>query len=257
MFSRAILTAKQPFVLSVYARTHGRQSHQLAAHKHHEGLLFFLDTGVVRVRSVQQSVWVSPGQLGWIPPEKNHAAQWFGVASGFFMYVHASLCPEGLNVAQVSHLGALEKQICLRLHQEQSRQTSPIVQQYLLSLLQALFFHFMHSPTHQVQLTMPSCIVLRVMTDALIESPDDERSIEVWSAELGLSTSTILRRFKAQTGLSFSGWRQQLRMLKALELLGQGHTVTDTALALGYHNISAFIAMFRRYYQCTPGEFVI
>ncbi|HIM37390.1 MAG TPA: AraC family transcriptional regulator [Dehalococcoidia bacterium] len=37
--------------------------------------------------------------------------------------------------------------------------------------------------------------------------------------------------------------------------IGEGHTVTETALSVGYETTSAFIAMFRRSLGVTPGQY--
>ena len=51
-------------------------------------------------------------------------------------------------------------------------------------------------------------------------------------------------------------WRQQRRLLHALELLSSGASVTAAALETGYDNCSAFIAMFRRCLGTTPLQYV-
>ena len=56
--------------------------------------------------------------------------------------------------------------------------------------------------------------------------------------------------------MSFRSWRQQRRLLRALELLATGRSVTDVALELGYDNASAFIAMFRRCLGTTPARYL-
>lgn len=40
-------------------------------------------------------------------------------------------------------------------------------------------------------------------------------------------------------------WRCAMRLFRAVELLGSGASVTETALALGYASTSAFIYMIR------------
>ena len=56
--------------------------------------------------------------------------------------------------------------------------------------------------------------------------------------------------------MSFQAWRQQRRLLRALELLATGADVTTVALELGYDNPSAFIAMFRRCLGTTPARYL-
>jgi AraC-like DNA-binding protein len=66
---------------------------------------------------------------------------------------------------------------------------------------------------------------------------------------------TIQRLFVKETGMTFGQWRQQARLLRALELLAVGEKVIDVALALGYESPSAFAAMFRKQFGQTPSQF--
>jgi methylphosphotriester-DNA--protein-cysteine methyltransferase len=52
--------------------------------------------------------------------------------------------------------------------------------------------------------------------------------------------------------MSFGRWRQQARLFVALEMLAQGKSVTETAVAVGYDSVSAFIEMFRKMLGTTP-----
>jgi AraC-like DNA-binding protein len=55
--------------------------------------------------------------------------------------------------------------------------------------------------------------------------------------------------------MSFGRWRQQLRLMQALRLLAEGHTITHAALEAGYSTTSSFIAMFRRTLGTTPARY--
>ena len=104
-------------------------------------------------------------------------------------------------------------------------------------------------------LPLPTDPRLHRITQALISNPADGRSLGEWAHAVGASKRTIGRLFNAQTGMSFQTWRQQRRLLRALELLAMGEHVTAVALELGYDNTSAFIAMFRRYLGTTPKRY--
>jgi AraC-like DNA-binding protein len=65
----------------------------------------------------------------------------------------------------------------------------------------------------------------------------------------------LARLFERETGLSFARWRQQARLLRALELLALGEAVTGVALDLGYESLSAFISMFRQSLGTTPAKY--
>ncbi len=79
-------------------------------------------------------------------------------------------------------------------------------------------------------------------------------TLQAWAERLGLSEKTLMRLFQRETGLSFRGWRQRMRLLSSLSLLEEGDSVTNTALACGYDSTSAFIAAFKSLFGFTPGE---
>ena len=90
---------------------------------------------------------------------------------------------------------------------------------------------------------------------ALQAEPGDARPLAGWSKPAGASTRTLARLFVRETGLGFRAWRQQLRLLRALERLAAGEAVTQVALDLGYDSPSAFIAMFRKALGVSPGRY--
>jgi len=93
------------------------------------------------------------------------------------------------------------------------------------------------------------------IAEALSADPADRRTLDGWSAGRGFTPRTAARRFVAETGMTFGRWRQQVRLLAALEALGAGASVTEAALAVGYEDVSAFIAMFKAALGATPSAF--
>jgi AraC-like DNA-binding protein len=67
-----------------------------------------------------------------------------------------------------------------------------------------------------------------------------------------MARRTFMRAFSAQVGMSFGRWRQQARLFAGLEMLAQGKSVTEAAIAVGYDSVSAFIEMFRKMLGATP-----
>jgi AraC-like DNA-binding protein len=55
--------------------------------------------------------------------------------------------------------------------------------------------------------------------------------------------------------VSFGRWRQQLRLLAALELLGAGESVTRVAFEVGYEDVSSFISAFKGAMGETPARY--
>jgi AraC-like DNA-binding protein len=108
--------------------------------------------------------------------------------------------------------------------------------------------------TQPIHLPMPiDPIALRV-AHHLRDAPEDDRSLAQLAVELGVSARTLERRFHAETAMTFSDWRRQACLVRALVLLAEGASVTSIALDLGY-SPSAFIAMFRNAMGVTPTQY--
>jgi AraC-like DNA-binding protein len=90
---------------------------------------------------------------------------------------------------------------------------------------------------------------------ALLAEPGRPRTLAALCTDCGASKRTIERLFIAETKMTFSQWRRQLRLLHAMQLLASGEKVTGAALDAGYRSASAFIVMFRRQLGQTPTRY--
>jgi AraC-like DNA-binding protein len=106
-----------------------------------------------------------------------------------------------------------------------------------------------------LHLPMPSDPRVRRVCEALTARPADTSTAEQWAERLGLTPKTVHRLFARETGLTFAQWRQQARLLFALEQLARGERIIDVALDSGYASQSAFTAMFRRHFGMPPSAF--
>jgi AraC-like DNA-binding protein len=93
------------------------------------------------------------------------------------------------------------------------------------------------------------------IADALVADPADTGVLDDFASAAGVTARTAARLFVKETGLTFGQWRQQLRLLVALEQLGSGESVTQVALRVGYHDVSSFIAVFRQALGETPARY--
>lgn len=110
-------------------------------------------------------------------------------------------------------------------------------------------------PLLPLHLHMPSDPRLRRICAALQRQLDDASTMADWARRLALDVKTIQRLFLKETGMTFGQWRQQARLLRALELLAAGEKIIDVAMALGYDSPSAFSTMFRKQFDRTPSQF--
>ena len=105
-----------------------------------------------------------------------------------------------------------------------------------------------------LQLPLPRDPRALRLAEALQADPASLSEVPDLAREAGASARTIQRLFLAETGLSFSAWRQRLRLLHGATLLGGGTSVTNAALEAGYSGTSAFIAAFRKHFGFTPSR---
>ncbi len=74
-------------------------------------------------------------------------------------------------------------------------------------------------------LPIPADARLRRVTDVLAVDPGGRAGLDAWAKKAGASARTLARLFVKETGLTFGAWRQQARLLKALEWLAEGRPV--------------------------------
>lgn len=103
-------------------------------------------------------------------------------------------------------------------------------------------------------LGLPSDARVAMICDYIRNNLDTPKTLQEWARELNNDPRTLHRLFVQEFGMSFVQWRQQARLMAALEWLAQGRAVMDVALDLGYQTQSAFAAMFRRKMGMTPSE---
>lgn len=89
---------------------------------------------------------------------------------------------------------------------------------------------------------------------ALRGRPSDLRGLDELAVMAGASSRTLARLFRAETGLGFRQWRQQMRMTEALNALVTGATPTRAAAIAGFASQPAFGAAFRSLFGMTPGQ---
>lgn len=109
-------------------------------------------------------------------------------------------------------------------------------------------------PRFDVVLPLATSNRLRRLTDRLMANPARNETLATLAAEAALTERTAARLFRTETGLSFGVWRLQLRLQTALGLLSEGKSVTETAFAVGYQDVSSFIAAFRDNFGQTPTQ---
>lgn len=221
-------------------------------HRHRWGEFVYSFSGVMEVRLEQRS-YLAPPHFGiWLPPDTEH------IGSNRFESCFCSLY--------------LARELCQRLPQETcTLAVGPVIKAILADLsarrvdyprtpederlMQVLIDQLGLAPRHDSYLPMSADPVLAQVLTALQQEPGDNRSLAHWAQAVHSTERTLSRRCQSDLGMSFSEWRQRLRLVMALPMLDARLPVQSVALELGYSTSSAFIAMFHRMMGMTPEEF--
>ncbi|VVO18815.1 AraC family transcriptional regulator [Pseudomonas fluorescens] len=224
-----------------------------AAHRHARGQLLGAQRGLLSVE-VAHSHWVVPATHAvWIPAQCLHGVRSHGPFNGWSLYIEPQACaglPDQPCIIGTS--GLLREAV-----QRAATWGEGPLDTLQLRVAQVILDEIATLPIEPFGLPLPRDTRIRRVAQALVDDPADNRRLEQWAQWTGLSSRTLARRFVIETGFTFSQWRERARLLRALELLAAGKPVTGIALDVGYDNVSAFIAMFRRSFGVTPGRYFV
>lgn len=221
-------------------------------HHHDSAQLIHASHGVMTVET-DDGLWVvPPARAVWVPAFVPHSIAMSGTVRLKTLYLDPATAPiHGRHccVVQVSGLlhGAILRAITFRQPYPEDGPEARIAAVILDEIRAA--------KTAPLHLPMPNDRRARRVANAFRATPALRQSRSDWAREAGASERTLERLFHAEVGTSFGKWQQQARLLRALEILAAGESVTSTALEVGFETPSAFIAMFRRAMGTTPARY--
>lgn len=218
-------------------------------HSHQRLQLLHVSEGVLSVET-DAARYVIPPQRGvWIAPGTRHrilSRTPFWLTTCYIDMDHWDLAPIPTCAVSVDRLSdALLIAVSAFGEAGPDTPAEERVVEVLKDCLSAL-------PAFDLVLPLPRSDRLRRLTDRLMADPSRSGRLAVLAAEAALSERTAARLFKSETGLSFGTWRLHLRVQAALAHLAAGSSVTETAYAVGYGDVSSFIEAFRTVCGQTP-----
>jgi len=245
----ALLALPRPLFARVESLTAGSWT---PPHRHDWVQFSYAISGVLGVHTAEGSFFAPPQWAIWIPADLEHQVVTSMRAEMRSLYVRREDCQwaDGrCRVLEVTPLAReLIKSFCLLpVEYPEGNSSEARLVQVLLDQLATL-------PEVGFSLPLPRHQRLLALCNELIENPDASVTMHAWAERLGMSEKTLMRLFQRETGLSFRGWRQRMRLLSSLGSLEEGDSVTNAALSCGYDSTSAFIAAFRGLFGVTPGE---
>lgn len=227
-------------------------AHVCAPHRHPTAQLIHAIQGVMVVAS-DAGQWVVPPTRGlWMPAGEMHQIRMVGDVQVRTVYIRPDARPDLPSQCQVVGISPLLRELILA--------SIEVKQPYVPDsrdgrLMELLLDEVAVLPSLPLRLPQPTDPDLLTICASLAAAPDDGSTLGEWAGQLRVDPKTIQRRFARQTGMTFGQWRQQARLLAALEQLASGAKVVDVALNLGYNSPSAFATMFKRQFGSTPSAY--
>jgi AraC-like DNA-binding protein len=226
--------------------------HVIPLHFHDRGQIVYASRGVMTVRT-RDGAWVVPTHRAvWIPASVPHTITMSGTVAMRTLYLKSRVflkVPKGCCVLNVSPL--LKELILHACAFKGLRRKNPTHRHIIDLIVDQL------NSIQTVPLRLPNPSDPRAVRIAqeLLSHSGDPRPLSEICRKAGASKRTAERLFQKEVGMTLGKWRQQLRLLRAMQLLADGAKVTHAALEAGYSTPSAFISMFRRTLGTTPTNY--
>ena len=199
---------------------------------------------------VGDRTWVLPRSRAlWVPAGVAHSVEAIGASEMTALWLDPARCPltwSEPTVVEVDDLVLLLVDRLLDASLPQAERTRS----------EAVLFDVLRPVTADVlDLVLPVDDRARLVAEALLLDPSDNRSLVAWGRVVGASDRTLMRAFVAGTGLGFHDWRTRARVTAALRLLLTDLPIAAIAPAVGYATTSAFGAAFRRTMGVPPSTY--
>ncbi|MBB6155218.1 AraC-like DNA-binding protein [Pseudomonas sp. JAI115] len=226
-----------------------RGDHDSGFHHHHRGQLLYTRQGSTRITLAQQLCLLPPSRAAWTPPGVSHRAVMQQSVDYRSLYLDRELCQ------------SLPQQVCVI-------EVSPLLRAVLEPMAlagfdtdwqQGKFAHLLGLCLGEICEAAQQPMLLPLTQDkrlrTLLLTPEQlPPELQVLEQRIGASRRTIARIFQRETGLSYQQWRQQWRLMRAMELLATGRNLSYCAYELGFASDSAFIAFFKAMSGSTPAR---
>ncbi|RJX71974.1 AraC family transcriptional regulator [Vibrio sinensis] len=225
--------------------------HDSGTHQHKKGQLLYAPQGCMSFTLNNAICILPPTKAVWIPPHTPHRAMMTNVVAYRSLYFDCDLfeCPSNIMMIEVDALlkALIDKMARWPWDKPEKEMTNTT----------ALFWEeFYAAKRHSFQLPLPTDRRLNKFCHQVMQTSYLVPPITTIANTIGASTKTVTRLFKAETGMSYQEWRQQWRLLKAIELLSRAMPVSDVGHWLAFSSDSAFIAFFKKHTGQTPLSFI-
>jgi AraC-like DNA-binding protein len=226
--------------------------HRIPTQSHDRDQLVYAARGVMAV-STSDSTWIVPPQRAvWIPARKPHRIVMSGVVAMRTLYLRPGTAKTLRLECCVVNVPPLLQNLILHACELKSLSRGSRRERHVIDIIVDQLEAIQTVP---LRLPNPSDARAQRVAQLLHAAPGSQRRLDHFCRLAGASKRNMERLFLKDVGMSLGRWRQQSRLMCALQLLAQGATVTNAALESGYSTPSSFISMFRKVLNTTPARY--
>jgi AraC-like DNA-binding protein len=254
-FMRQLLVPENDPPRGVSVSTHSRDypaGFCVGLHAHASDQLVYASRGIMEVVS-GASMWVVPPCFClWIPARTPHEIRMSSQVSMRTLYLRPTIA--GLKREfRVLHVGAFLRELIFAVVRAGRLRNRNRVESALRELLVAELKRASPLPT---RVELPRDSRAHEVARRVLAAPATRLSLARLCQSAGVSVRTLERIFQRELGLDFESWRRQVRLMRAVELLVEGHSVKETAFLVSYQQPGAFLALFKATFATTPKAWV-
>jgi AraC-like DNA-binding protein/mannose-6-phosphate isomerase-like protein (cupin superfamily) len=220
-------------------------------HSHERAQLSYACSGVMSVVTDASTFVLPPNRAIWIPAGIRHMVSGRGEVELNVLYIDPTL-PGQPSVCSVFDMPLLARALIQEIltfdheYDETGREGR---------IVQLLIEDIKRVPPVPLSAPMPRDRRLRRVCDQIVAEPGDQRDLDELAKIAGMGRRTFTRTFRDETGMAFAMWRQQIRLMAAISMLGEGQSITNIAYEVGYESPSSFTAMFHRVLGVAPSHY--
>lgn len=229
-------------------------------HSHNRAQLLYAESGVMSVVTGQSTYAVPPQRALWMAAGVSHEVSCRSDVSLRTLYIDAP-APEtereadrdaDLADCRLIEVSDFLQALIIEIVNFDIRKSISERERLIVDLLLHEIWSMPRAPYH---VRMPRNEKLCRACQIIAQDPANHSSLDELAEIACISRRTFTRMFRHETGMSFAVWRQQMRLMEALSLMGSGRSITTAAYEVGYNSPSAFTAAFHRTFGLSPSQY--
>lgn len=247
--------AIQSPIVPIYAFFSNIEEHSLRSkmHSHSKGQLVYIKSGTATVRLKNSTYSILPNQIIWLPRGMVHNIILRNNVEFHAIYIDQKQFPQLSKKFEIFSASELLEKIIETIC------SSSFYADWMAGTefhLQSILIREMQKSSSTPQ--WPEFPKDRRVCDYLMtlhEKGEIPPRLNDLASNSGASERTIYRLFVQETGLNYQKWRQQVRLMIAIELLSSNKSITEIAHHLEFSTTSAFISFFKIHQKITPKKY--